>query len=243
MYREASSYLSRQDFVSRRLRDRALVFGWAIVQWPWLLRALHGGKLAEKHALLDRIGLPLVALPKLGSWKADTVFLGHIVNAIEELRPRDVVELGCGASSLVVAQSLKLNGEGRLTSFDQHAEFATQTEIWLQKYGLSAKLRHAPLIAQPSQWSQVWYDLTGVPASIDLLVIDGPPWALGPFGRGQAEVLFDRVCVGGIILLDDAARPGERVVARQWRKRWPQFDFRLDRSGAKGTLIGRRLSA
>jgi hypothetical protein len=31
------------------------------------------------------------------------------------------------------------------------------------------------------------------------------------------------------------------VVARTWRKRWHGFEFTLDRSGAKGTLIGRRV--
>jgi hypothetical protein len=47
--------------------------------------------------------------------------------------------------------------------------------------------------------------------------------------------------VGGTVMLDDAARPGERLVARRWRKRWPNFTFRLDKSGSKGTLIGTRL--
>jgi hypothetical protein len=41
-------------------------------------------------------------------------------------------------------------------------------------------------------------------------------------------------------MLDDAARPGERLVARRWRKRWPDFDFKLVNAGTKGTLIGRR---
>jgi predicted O-methyltransferase YrrM len=241
MNREATQLLARQDNLTRSLRDRALVAGWATIQWPWLLRGLHGGWVADKHALLARIGLPRDALPKLGSWKADTVFLNHIVNAIEELQPFDVVELGCGASSLIIAQALRGNGAGRLTSFDQHAEFVAQTDAWLREYGLSAKLRHAPLVPQPSRWSEAWYDLNGLPSSIDLLVIDGPPWALGPFGRGRAEVLFDRISAGGMILLDDPARPGERVVARNWRKRWHGFEFTLDRSGAKGTLIGRRL--
>ncbi|MBO9626027.1 MAG: TIM barrel protein, partial [Microbacterium sp.] len=47
-----------------------------------------------------------------------------------------------------------------------------------------------------------WYDLHAVPQDIDLLVIDGPPWALNPFIRGRAEQLFDRVVPGGIVLLE-----------------------------------------
>ncbi len=225
---------------ARPLSEKALTFAWAAIQWPWLLRSLWGGKLADKHALLDRIGLPHDALPHLGSWKADTWFLWRIVAAIEKLRPREVVELGCGASSLVLARALELNGKGRLTSFDQHADFVEATAHWLAGHGLNPTLRHAPLVEDPSAWSHTWYDLSGVPAQIDLLVIDGPPWTYNPFVRGRAEVLFDRIAPGGIVLLDDAARPGERVVAARWKRAWPDFRFTM-LPGAKGTLMGERL--
>jgi hypothetical protein len=43
------------------------------------------------------------------------------------------------------------------------------------------------------------------------------------------------------VLLDDAARPGERVVAARWRRDWPNFRFTL-LPGAKGTP-GRRAPA
>jgi predicted O-methyltransferase YrrM len=241
--REATGLLAQRDNLYRSTRERALVIAWAVIQWPWLLLSLHGGRLGDKQALLDRIGLPRDALPNLGSWKADTVLLRHIVDAIEELRPREVVELGCGASSLVIAQALSLHGGGHLTSFDQHAEFVAATAQWLDDHGLAASMHHAPLVADPSRWSGTWYELSQLPATIDLLVIDGPPWALGPFGRGRAEVLFDRITPGGLILLDDAARPGERLVARRWREDWPEFEFMYDGAGAKGTLIGRRRKA
>ena len=225
----------------RPLAEKALTVAWGAIQWPWLLRSLWGGKLADKHALLDRLGLPHDALPHLGSWKADTWFLWRIVEAIERLRPRTVVELGCGASSLVVAKALERNGGGHLTSFDQHADFVESTALWLASHGLDASLRHAPIVEKPDDWSHCWYDLPAVPPEIDLLVIDGPPWALNPFVRGRAEVLFDRIGPGGMILLDDAARPGERVVASRWKRDWPQFRWQL-LPGAKGTLMGERLA-
>jgi anti-sigma factor RsiW len=61
-----------------------------------------------------------------------------------------------------------------------------------------------------------------------------------PFVRGAAECLFDRLSDGGIVLLDDAARPGERIVARRWKKRWPQISFTHLAGGTKGTLHGRK---
>lgn len=237
--RDTTGLLARQETsVARAPGERLFTIAWGAIQWPWLLRSLHGGRKAEKRALLERLDLPADALPNLGSWKADTVFLGHIVHAIESLRPANVIELGCGASSLVIAKALELNGGGRLTSFDQNAGFATATAEWLKEYGLQADIRHAPIRADPSPWSSMWYDLSHVPPAIDLLVIDGPPWALNPLVRGRAEVLFPLLRAGGMVLLDDAARPGERMVAHRWRKNWPNIDFTYDGRGAKGTLIG-----
>src|SRR5690606_401697 len=190
----------------RPLSEKLFTVAWGAIQWPWLARSLWGGKLADKHALLDRLGLPHDSLPHLGSWKADTYFLWRIVHAIETLRPREVVELGCGASSLVIAKALEANGGGRLTSLDQHADFLDATARWLAEYGLAPAMRHAPIVEDASEWSHSWYALPPLPAEIDLLVIDGPPWTLNPFVRGRAEVLFDRIRPGGMVLLDDAAR-------------------------------------
>jgi predicted O-methyltransferase YrrM len=239
--REKTAFLPLEDSgPARPLSEKLFTVAWGAIQWPWLARSLWGGKLADKHALLDRLGLPHDALPHLGSWKADTYFLWRIVEAIERLRPREVVELGCGASTLVVAKALELNGGGRLSSYDQHADFVEATARWLAGHGLDATMRHAPIVEDPTTWSHSWYELSGVPQEIDLLVIDGPPWALNPFIRGRAEQLFDRIVPGGMVLLDDAARPGERVVAARWRRDWPNFRFEL-LPGAKGTLVGERL--
>jgi hypothetical protein len=82
--------------------------------------------------------------------------------------------------------------------------------------------------------------LSDVPAEIDLLIVDGPPWALHPHVRGAAASLFPHLRPGGRVLLDDAARPGERVVARRWRKEHHNMDFTLDSQGAKGTLLGHK---
>lgn len=215
-----------------------LAFG--AISWPFLGMSLWGGTKASKRRLLDRVGLPDDALPNLGSWKADTGFLHRIVDAIETLRPQVVVELGAGASSLVCARALALNGGGRLVSYDQHAGFVSATADWLRDEGVQAELRHAPLALRVPGWPGRWYALEEVPETIDLLIIDGPPWAIHPIGRGAAECLFDRLSPGGMVLLDDAARPGERIVARRWRDRWPDMEFSRLPGSTKGTLLGIR---
>ncbi|HST36765.1 MAG TPA: class I SAM-dependent methyltransferase [Allosphingosinicella sp.] len=243
--REATSLLPRVGDTpvigsdGRSLADWAAILAFGAVQWPWLARSLHGGRLEDKHALLDRLDLPHDALPYLGSWKADTGLLTLVTDHIFAHRPRIVVEFGTGASTLILARALQKAGGGRLISFDQHRDFVDATRLWLADYGLKADLRAVPL--RPSaDWPGLWYDHGPLPRDIDLMLIDGPPWTIHPMTRGGASILFDQIAPGGTVMLDDGARPGERFVARRWRKMRPDFDFRLWTGGTKGTLIGRR---
>ncbi|MDX3901743.1 MAG: class I SAM-dependent methyltransferase [Sphingobium sp.] len=224
----------------RSLSDLAWRIGFGAIGWPWLLMSLSGGRKVDKRALMDELGLAHDALPHLGSWKADVGFLRHIVREIARLRPAHVVELGAGASSLVAARALQLHGGGQLHSFDQHGGFVDATRAWLADNGLSVDIRHAPLEAQVADWPGRWYAIDNLPDQIDLIIIDGPPWSVHPLVRGAADSLFARLSPTGVVLLDDAARPGERLVARRWRERWPHIDFRLMHDGTKGTLVGRR---
>ena len=177
--RETTALLPLDDIgLNLSFSDRAMVMAYGAVQWLWLLRSLHGGRKADKAALLRHLDLPLDSLPNLGSWKADTHFLWHIVKAIEQLRPAQVVELGCGASSFVIARALQLNGGGRCISYDQHKEFAAITQEWIVENDISADIRHAPLGPSPDGWPGHWCQLSDVPAEIDLLIVDGPPWAI-----------------------------------------------------------------
>lgn len=225
--------------MARRLSDMAWRIGFGAIGWPWLLASLSGGRPADKRALLDELGLPHDALPHLGSWKADVGFLRHIACEIARLRPAHVVELGAGASSLIAARALQLHGGGRLHSFDQHGGFVDATRQWLADHALDVDIRHAPLTHESADWPGRWYAIDALPDQIDLIIIDGPPWSVHPLVRGAADSLFARLSPDGVVLLDDAARPGERLVARRWRQRWPHIDFRLVKDGTKGTLVGR----
>lgn len=246
--REATPFLPRAAEPGWERGDGAAwsgrLFTWAfaLVQWPWLLRSLSGGRKADKAALLAELGLPADALPNLGSWKADVFYLAAILDHVRTLRPANVVELGAGASSLIAARALQMEGAGTLTAFDQHPAFVEGTATWLSSLGISADLRAAPLGPPPGGWPGAWYQLSGLPDRIDLLLVDGPHWSLHPFVRGAAEHLFPRIPVGGVVLLDDGARPGERIVMARWQKRWPNFRFRLLSGGTKGLVRGERIA-
>ena len=62
--REATGLLSIGDTPvigsdGRSFSDWAATLAFGAIQWPWLLRSLHGGRLADKHRLLDRLDLAL----------------------------------------------------------------------------------------------------------------------------------------------------------------------------------------
>ncbi|MEA3036452.1 MAG: hypothetical protein QOH04_2224 [Sphingomonadales bacterium] len=239
--RHATGFLTRESArpARRKAADWAALLAIGAVQWPWLLRSLDGGGAAEREALLRRLRLPDEALPTLGSWKADAGFLRLVIDHIFSRRPRLVVEFGAGATTLIAARALELVGGGRLVSFDQHSDFAAATRRRLAEYGLHAEIRAvplAPLAGRPG----LWYDHGPLPRGIDLMLVDGPPWTVHPLTRDGASSLFGKLAPGGTIMLDDAARPGERLVARRWRRDWPGIDFRFVRAGSKGTLLGTR---
>ncbi|WP_265587843.1 class I SAM-dependent methyltransferase [Sphingomicrobium arenosum] len=240
--RETTGLLARDDAANAHvgLADRIAVALLAPFTAPFLLKSLRGGSVAEKERLCDRLDLAPDALPNLGSWKADTGFLHLIVDHILEHRPKRVVEFGCGASSLVIAAALKKAGCPPHISFDQHLEFVEKTMSWLEDHGLEADIRHAPLKPIDSDWPGLFYDTGPLEDGVDMMIIDGPPWTIHPMTRGGAERLFGKLAPGATVFLDDAARPGERLVARRWKKLHPEMDFHLWKGGEKGTLVGKK---
>ena len=233
------------DGLSRLQNLRLMIGHWLIVGffgaigWPWLLKSLHSGGAEARARLLAKTRLPDQALPQLGSWRADAGLLTLIADHIAAARPQTIVEFGGGTTTLIAAQALSLNGGGHLLSFDQADEFAGETRAMLERQGLHAEIHAAPLVPAPIGWHGQWYGHGPVPEAIDMLIVDGPPWFVHPMGRGSAAALFHRITPGGVVILDDAARPGERLVARRWRREHPEFDFRYV-PGSAGTLIGTR---
>jgi predicted O-methyltransferase YrrM len=97
------------------------------------------------------------------------------------------------------------------------------------RHGLSgvARVHHAPIVRHDIRGaSWLWYDFSGadLPDEIDLIVIDGPPSELQKKARYPAlPLLIDRLKVGGILMLDDAARGGERRAVEDWQAQFPNI--------------------
>jgi predicted O-methyltransferase YrrM len=182
-------------------------------------------RLEAYTSLRDRLGLRQ-GLPYTRHWSAAPDFLQAIVEHALEARPSTILECSSGLTTLMLARCCQLNGRGRVISLENGEEFAVKTRSTLERYDLQdyAEVRHAPLEPLTLGGQEFsWYGRDRLPPGpIDMLVIDGPPGYLHPLARYPAlPLLHERLADGCVLFLDDAARPDEGEIVRQWLSAYP----------------------
>ena len=175
--------------------------------------------------------------------------LALIQHMILSLNACRVLELGSGLSTVLLANHFRRAGEGRVLSYDDDERWAALTKASLEREGLAsiAEVRVAPLTeVEAGGRRAAWYDLSGLDKSerFDLIVVDGPPsWKGDSLARLPALYeLIPRLADNGVLVLDDAARPGERTIAWQWQRDFPDLHFRMVEIG-RGLFVASRQGA
>ncbi|MFA5082745.1 MAG: class I SAM-dependent methyltransferase [Hydrogenophilaceae bacterium] len=179
-------------------------------------------------SLRDRLGLRQ-GLPYSHNWSAAADFLKLIVEHALVAKPATIVECSSGLTTLMLARCCEMNGRGEVFSLENGAEYAAGTRAEIARYGLEdrATVIDAPLTSRTLAGQEYrWYALDDLPdRSIDMLVIDGPPGFIQRHSRYPAlPLLFDRLADGGVVYLDDAARPDERELVAMWLAQFPAFE-------------------
>jgi predicted O-methyltransferase YrrM len=173
-------------------------------------------------------------IPPTRGWVASPDLLLTMTEIIRTQKPRLVVELGSGVSTLVIAKA----GAKKLISIDNSDEFAAKTRSLLKEHGVrGVEVRVAPLTPHVSGVD--WYDTSklGDLKSIDLLFIDGPPGSNSPDARKPAlPELLDRLSPKAVIILDDVNRPAERELAEAFAKALPNHVLTIHHH-EKGTAV------
>jgi hypothetical protein len=172
---------------------------------------------------------PRAPLPPLGGdWAIFPDFAGLIVRTIRQQRPRVVVELGSGVSTVITAYMMKRYA-GHLVSVDHSEEFMAVTRQNVRQHGLQEFVTfvHAPLCDMRVDGREhTWYRTSDLRVSgpIDLLVVDGPVASTCPLARYPAlPMLRERMAESFTVLMDDTRRRDEREIIRLWSERYPEL--------------------
>lgn len=167
--------------------------------------------------LLSPRGVPL---PALGGYALRPRVAQAVAREVVERRPGVVVELGPGASTVIVELAARQQDPSpRIFSFEHDEEYVLEMEELIRSLDLShVTVIHAPLRACGST---PWYDravferLRG--EAIDMLIVDGPPDPKGKGTRRHAYLqLRDRLSQRAIIFVDDTDRLSERGMVDEW---------------------------
>jgi predicted O-methyltransferase YrrM len=169
------------------------------------------------------------SLQKTRGWAGSPDFLLFIAKVAQSKNPMVIIECSSGVSTVVLAQCLKLNGQGHLYSLEHDSFFAEQTRMELKRHQLDewstvvdAPLKHYYINDQ--EW--LWYSLDNLPKNleVDMIVIDGPPFHIQNLARYPAgPLLFNMLNKSGSVILDDAAREEEQKILKIWKKEFPRL--------------------
>lgn len=202
--------------------------------------------LLEDYMQLMRLVPMSLPMPRPGTWAASEDLLLWLAGYILEHRPRSVVDLGSGQSSVWMAAAMRTAGyDGRVIGVDHDETYAQATRELARRQGVEDWLTviHAPLREQMIEGRSVrWYDLDALASigDIDLLCIDGPPGQGTSHARWPAlPALYARLSAKATIVLDDMIRRDEQEILEEWMGLYPGFEVeRLDFE--KGAAIMRR---
>lgn len=156
-----------------------------------------------------------------------------------------MLELGAGASSVVLAEALAAGGGGRLTSVEQDPSWceAPWREVERRAAVDSRLLCSQPVPTLGRMGVFRWHRDSAAEVArrgpYDLLVVDAPQYYHGR--EGALALAYEHLSVGAVILLDDARRGGEKWALWKWLRTYPGLVLeRLDEEG-KGVAILRKV--
>ena len=169
------------------------------------------------------------------SWSISDALAVELIRYLEWTRPRRILEIGSGLSTVVLGAYAVRHGASVVTL--EHAwKFYRHTRQALAEFGMDdqVRIKLAPLRSRRfEQYGRKarWYDasLTG---RFDFVFVDGPPKE-----EGRNAVLFaiaEHLSPGWELWLDDAHRHHERNCMRHWQREFPKGFFRVQRHDLDG---------
>lgn len=202
----------------------------------------HVPREVEAQQQLQNTYRPEGLRPLLGGWALTPSGMLDIAQAISRDAPNVVVECGSGTSTMWIALALRETGGGHVYALEHEPAFAEETRRQLLSQGLAeyATVVDAPIVEQNGANEIVeWYDVSGIDEvnRIDVLVVDGPPEALGGLRKHAIEILFERFADGTRVFADDVNRDAERTMITDWINEFPSLQRRVSSTPVQSHLV------
>ncbi|MEM9465427.1 MAG: class I SAM-dependent methyltransferase [Actinomycetota bacterium] len=181
-------------------------------------------------------------LPPLRRWAISPDSARLVLGLVREHRPRNVLECGSGASTILFGH-LHLAGEiERLIALEHDVVWHELARQQLRQFGLEdeTELHFTPLVDHPDEAVETpWYDTTEVEfAPLDMVLVDGPPDATGPLARFPAAPLLLEHCRPGcLFVMDDFIRQSEQDTVDRWIEEYPMTLIAVHESPEKHLAV------
>lgn len=163
----------------------------------------------------------------------------RLVNDITVNHRTNIIEFGCGMSTIIFGRLLKKNKiNATITSIEHDELWLDYMKKLLDREGLmeNIKLVYAPLEKCDLSIKSIgWYSTNVLCRELkdkvfDMVIVDGPPAFEFPKAKSRYPALpfiIERVSKNFSIHLDDANRPGEQFILQRWRKQFPAIEFTI----------------
>lgn len=181
-----------------------------------------------------------------GNWSIDGHMARFIVEQLLDQRPKTIVELGSGSSTILIARCLQVMGENNVThvAVDHDTKYLELTRRNAQINGVEDRITFLECPLQRyEKLDKLWYgDLEKKLAGkeIDFLIVDAPPAHLQSHSRYPALPLLNTLLAEHCtVVLDDASRKEELEIAQRWVKEFPDFKFELRPEGHGIAVLSR----
>jgi predicted O-methyltransferase YrrM len=169
-------------------------------------------------------------LPPLTKVRMGSDLITFIRRTIRKQRPKTIVEIGSGLSTILSSYVLEELGEGRLIALEDVAPFAEETRELLRDHGLE---QYATVVDAPITKCEVngeihnWFDYKamGEIPNIDLLIVDGPKLSKDRYPA--LPLMLPYLSDDAIVITDDASHPDMQKVIERWRGENPQLSFEI----------------
>ncbi len=171
-----------------------------------------------------------------------------LAQEIAQLRPRLVLELGSGVTTLVTGLMLHRLGGGRIIALEHDPVWAARTRRHIAALGLEdvATVVDAPLVeyeldGQSYRWYTIPPDLDD--GSVDFVIVDGPPQHVDRQGSPRypaLPLLMRYLSPAASLFVDDASRDAEKSMVERWSREFAGWAKRRIAT-RKGAVVISRL--